>query len=114
MVELLRHPRWRILALLAALFHSAGCGNDADVARVDRETFVSVWVELRLAALASPGGRVDPETRERLVARHGTTEEELLAFVEAHARDIAYMERVWEDVEERMNELSAAADTAGG
>lgn len=81
---------------------------------VDRETFVSVWVDLRLAALAAPTRRLDPETRERIVQRRGTTEEELLAFVEAHGRDIAYMEGVWQDVEERMNELSAAADTAGG
>lgn len=80
---------------------------------MDRETFVSVWVDLRLAALGTSTGRVDPETRERIVQRHGTTEEELLAFVEAHGRDIAYMEGVWQDVEERMNQLSASADTAG-
>lgn len=100
---------------MGAVFMAAqACGGDEAASPVDRDTFVAVWVDLRLAALASPGEAPDPVTRERIVERHGTTEQELLAFVEAHGRDIAYMERVWQDVEARMNELSPAADTTNG
>lgn len=98
----------------ALLAGAPSCGGDEAASPVDRDTFVAVWVDLRLAALASSGEPPDPATRERIVERHGTTEEELLAFVDAHGRDIAYMERVWQDVEARMSELAPAADTTNG
>lgn len=98
----------------ALLLAASACGGDERASPVDRDTFVAVWVDLRLAALASPGDAPDPATRERIVERHGTTQEELLAFVEAHGRDIAYMERVWQDVEARMDELAPDADTTSG
>lgn len=113
--DLLRHPFWRILALVGILLSAApACGSDEGAPPVDRETFVAVWVDLRLAAIASQGGTADPATRERIVERHGTSREELLAFIETHGRDIVYMERVWQDVETRMNELAPAADTTTG
>jgi hypothetical protein len=80
----------------------ASCGPDAP-ATIDRQTFVDVFVELRIAALDAPQARLPQEARERILASHGVTADDLLGFAEVHARDPAYMRSVWDEIEERMN-----------
>lgn len=105
------------LAALALLLGMAGCegatpGSGDDDA-IDRETFIDVQVELELAQ-ERPG--TPPATeRERILAEHGLSDEELRAFIEVHGSDDDYMQDVWEEVDRRVIEErgAAPADTSG-
>jgi hypothetical protein len=71
---------------------------------LDRETFIQVYVELRIAALTQDDATLTDEDREQILAGHGITEEDLFAFADEHGDDPAYMVQVWEEIEERLNE----------
>jgi hypothetical protein len=89
------------------------CGDDpasASTASVDRETFVATYVDLRLSALGTSTGKITDAERERVLAKHETTEEDLLSFAEAHGSDPATMKEVWEDVRLRL-QAAAGEDT---
>ena len=71
---------------------------------LDDETFVEVFVDLRIEALRSPGGESQPDDRDRNLEEHGGEEEDLIAFMEAHSADIHRMTEIWEAVSDRMAE----------
>ena len=72
---------------------------------VSREAFIETYVALRYQAVQSPANELPPRERDRILEEHGVTEDELLAFVEAHGDDPTYMESVWSEVESRMDAL---------
>ena len=78
-----------------------------------RETFVDVYVALRMEALRSPSAEIDEEARLRIMEEFQVDEEDLIAFAEAHGSDPAYMLEVWREIEERLNVPvdSTAADS---
>lgn len=102
-----------LLALVGAVGF-VGCAADGETRLISREEFVEAYVALRLAALEESGGSDDtpisPEARERTLAEHGVTEEELLRFAEIKGGDVAYMKELWSDVERRMGELRLPPD----
>jgi len=102
------------LLLLAGLFLVVtACGDDpaaASSASIDRETFVATYVDLRLSALGTITGELTDAERERILAKHETTEEGLLSFAEAHGSDPATMKDVWEEVRTRL-QAAAGEDT---
>ena len=92
-----------LLASLLAATLLYGCGGDAQPAGViDRETFVSTWVELRRAAMGYRDGVLPADARARVLGAGGVSAEQLLAFVETHGNDPRYMIELWEEVDERM------------
>jgi len=103
----------RTVAAAALLLGLASCSSDTaepsagDV--IDRETFVATYVDLRLAAVASPDFRIPPSARDEILARHGVDAEDLVRFAEAYGRDLELMNEVWTEVEERFGESSADA-----
>jgi len=102
-----------VLALGVALAWS--CGETVpheDPGGLEREAFIRTYVDLRLAALRS-GATLDVRTRETVLANHDLTEQELLDFAETHGRDIAYMNEIWQEVEERLDSIGAAVDREG-
>ncbi len=103
----------------ALLLLSMGCGGlssvDGDI--LDRDTFVAVYVDLRLAALDNLGQEIRPAERDSVLAVHGVTPEDLVAFVDAHGRDVPYMVDLWSEVEVLITEVlnpAAAGDDPGG
>lgn len=98
-------------ALLAAVSLGAAvsCANgpaDAPApGAVDRETFVATYVDLRATAVRSETGTLDAAQRREILARHGATEEGLIAFAEAHGEDVAYMKGVWDEVETQLDAM---------
>lgn len=87
---------------------ATACTSDPegqDVPVLDRETFISTYVELRTVAIRAGVEAILPEQRARVLEHAGVTEEELLEFVGVHGVDPAFMRGVWDDVEERLGAL---------
>ncbi|MDE2876727.1 MAG: hypothetical protein OXU69_02715 [Gemmatimonadota bacterium] len=101
--------------VVAALLAAAGCEEEGPAETIGREVFVETYVALRVAELRGSGGDPIPaDERERVLARKGVTEEDLLTFAEVHGPDVNFMEQLWDDVEERLDEIRNAPDPAAG
>ncbi len=75
--------------------------------------FVDVYVGLRTAELRASDLVIAEATRDSVLAAHGVTEEDLLAFAERYGDNVTFMEGVWNAVENRMVELSSRPDSVG-
>lgn len=71
---------------------------------ISRTTFVEVYYELRKKGLRSPGMEITIEGRDSVLAEHGVTEEDLLAFVDAWGSDFELMRGIWEEVDSLQRE----------
>jgi hypothetical protein len=99
------------VTLLVGWLLAVACGGQAPPTALDREQFVETYVELRLAALKSPDRRITPEQRQQILSSRGITEDDLLAFAEAYGRDVDAMVAVWAEVEQRIAQRGATADS---
>ena len=106
----IRWRRFRPLAVAVALAPLAGCVGAGSESPPSRESFVDVYVALRTAELRSPGAVIADGDRDRILAEHEVTEDDLLAFAEAHGRDAVFMEELWTEVQSRMVELASQPD----
>ncbi len=70
-----------------------------------RDRFIATYVELRSVAVREDRSLMDAERRRQILEEHGVTEAELLAFAEAHGEDVAFMKKVWDDVEVKLDSL---------
>ncbi len=111
-----RRIQLRIL-LLAIVPLTIACGDDIslpwdrDEETISRDTFISTYVDLRLAALREDPPSIQPEERERILERNGVTADELLRFVDVHADRADFMEGVWQEVGERIEPRRTGGDT---
>jgi hypothetical protein len=105
-----------LTALWAVLLALAACRGDERVPLVegviDRETFIEVYVDLRVATLEGQALALPEEERDRILASHGVDGEDLIAFVDAYGRELDYMNGVWSEVEQRLETRSPAPDLA--
>jgi hypothetical protein len=95
-----------LAVLLAASSLLAGCDDAPPAETIDRQRFIDTWVELRSEALNARAGTVDETMRAAVLERMGVTEEELVSFAEVHGVDPEFMRGVWNDVSERIEEIS--------
>lgn len=94
--------------LLVALPLATGCEEALRApAVIDRETFVEAYVGLRIASLERPGSELSEARRDSVLEAQGVTEEELLAFAEAHGSDVATMNEIWAEIQARLDSLPA-------
>ena len=84
------------VSLSACLGDAAGPGGD-DI--IDREVFIAVYVDLRAAALTTDERELTDEARAEVLSRHSASEADVLNFAEYHARDLAFMREVWDEIE---------------
>ena len=85
-----------VLVLALALL---ACDRPAGESGIDRETFVATYVDLRRATV---DGRLDDATRDSILDAHGTTADELRAFVTARADDPEAIADAWRDIHETL------------
>jgi len=104
------------LAVVAGLIGSSACGGPSPDQGIDdglgKDAFIAAYVDLRLAALRN-GGTIDMRLRETVLSNHGVTEDDLLAFAEAHGRDVSFMSEVWQEVERRLDSIHADGSPEG-
>lgn len=71
---------------------------------IPRDVFIRAMVELRLAAAETPGDPMTAARRDELLEELGVTPDELVRFAEVHGRNVPYMNDVWQEVNERLQE----------
>lgn len=105
------------VAVLVLTGCAAGC--DGEPAGLDSDVYVEAMARLTFAdIMLFEEDRLD-SARVAILAELGTDAEELVAFAERHGDDIAYMQRVWTRIRDRVDSLertqvdSAAAADSG-
>jgi len=116
-VHRLRRPSDRTrpsarLALLG-LFVLFGCGGGTQGDTIDREVFITTYVDLRIAALDTDSSRISESQRDEILQQHGVTADDLTTFADVHGADLEYMRDVWADVELRLDSDPDAASPSG-
>lgn len=103
---------WALAASVLLGTVASGCGEllPGDRGTIDDETFIEVYVELRMAALQSPGMQIQEEDRDRILREHDVEEEDLVRFVETHGADIHRMSAVWQEASDLLSEKREAAE----
>jgi predicted small secreted protein len=94
-------PLLLLSTLLAAACTLSGTGPDD--ATLDRETFIAVYVELRVMALQEGAPGLTDTERQEVLDRHQVTEEQLLEFANEHGGDVPFMRDVWDEIEARLD-----------
>jgi hypothetical protein len=93
------------LVLVAAA--CSGAGEEVEGV-IDRETFIATYVDLRRAALQQPTRQLPDTARDRILAAHGVTTDQLMQFADVRGADPEYMVALWTEV----SQLMAPPDTA--
>jgi hypothetical protein len=63
--------------------------------------------------LRAPQQLLPEEDRERILSEQGVTQDELFTFIEVHGKEVEYMRDVWNEIEERLNEMRTEPDSSG-
>jgi hypothetical protein len=101
-VSAARVSAWVLFALVTTL--GACGGRDVPPGVIDRETFLDAWVALRLATAEASDGELSDQERGRILTERGVDEQDLADFVQAHGADVDYMNDLWNDVLERLED----------
>jgi hypothetical protein len=97
----------RPLPLLLALALLPACGPDPGPATMPPDAFVAVNVALRTI----PDTVADRDSaRAAVLEAHGVEEDDLLAFLAAHERDLELLATTWREITTRVDSLAAPAE----
>lgn len=99
--------RWLPTAVFMLL--ATACGGDEPTASddgIDRETFISTYVDLRVATVSTEDLELSEAQRDSILGVHGVDGASLLRFTDLHGRDLDYMTEVWNEIERRMEEAT--------
>jgi hypothetical protein len=91
------------LLVATTLLLSASCTADKNSEAIDREVFVEVYSDLRIAAVETDSGSISFSGRDSILDAFDVTEQDLTLFLEAHVEDLEFMRDVWNDIELRMD-----------
>jgi len=100
-----------IVMALAVACGGSGPMGQADAVTLDRDTYVSVLVDLRVAARDAADAADFARLKQEILERYGTTEEEILRFTDVHGGNVRLMTEIWDTVHARVE--AALAATAG-
>lgn len=93
----------RFLILLLSASSLLACSSaDSEKGREDAissDSFITAYVELRIAALQAPGQELTLQARDQVLQELELEENDLLDFVEEYGKDVQLMRRIWEEVD---------------
>ena len=72
--------------------------------RLDRETFIEVYVELRRAEQEAGTPEAFHARKQEILERYGTTPDALLEFIERHGQNVKYMAELWDTIAARLSD----------
>ncbi|GMR12364.1 MAG: hypothetical protein BMS9Abin29_0553 [Gemmatimonadota bacterium] len=98
----LGHAALSVVLLGAVVGCSGPSGVEADT--LDRDTFIAIYVDLRIAAMDNLEQEIHPTERDSILEAYGLTTDDLVAFADSHGRDIRYMTELWAEVEDLINQ----------
>lgn len=93
-----------ILMLVVSCTSGGPGGASEDV--IARQTFMDVYVQLRIAALKDPTEDLPLEERDRILQEAGVTEDDLIRFIEVRGAEVQFMRQLWEEVDSLIKEVS--------
>ena len=99
--------RYKLALPAIIFFHTACGGNTNPIANpdvIDRDTFITVFVDLRLAAVESEDFVITDSARDQILSSHGIDSESLVLFADVYGSDVEFMRDVWNDVERLFGE----------
>lgn len=98
--------------LLCLLFACGGERAPEAGGTISRDVFVGTYVELRMAALHSPDGRVSPEAKAEILEAKGVTEADLLEYVDLNGARVQFMVEVWAEIDDTLRDLRTEDEPA--
>ena len=110
--RLIAPRRGRAGALLTLLVGLACQGESSPTQTISRDQFIDTYVALRVEGLRSEQQVISPEARARVLDAHGLTEGELLEFAETMGGDVDFMRDVWNEIEQRLEDLRTEPDSS--
>lgn len=101
--------RFLLGGVLSVMF---ACSGEQAPETIPRDLFVGTYVELRMAALHSPDGRVSPEAKTEILEAKGVTEGDLLDYVDVHGTRVQFMVEVWAEIDDTLRSRRTEDDPA--
>ena len=114
MTNVIQRIRQTGLGALAVALLLMACQSDSAAPTqetLERDVFIDTYVELRMHSLNAPNQLISNEDRDRILAQRGITADDLIEFAEIHGADVVFMREVWNEVEERLEDLRTRPDT---
>lgn len=102
-----------LAAILAALLGVGACRSGDPTAPIDRDEFIEVMIELRLAAREFRDPSAFDSRKEQILADAGISDSTLMHFVRAYRNDPGFMSEIWEEIDRQVNPPALEADTTG-
>lgn len=97
-----------VLALCLSCTSGGPEGATEDV--IARQTFVDVYVQLRVAALQNPTEDLPLEERDRILQDAGVSDDDLIRFIEVRGGEVQFMRQLWEEVDSLIKEVGNPSD----
>ena len=93
------------IVLFSAVVGCAGpWGVEGDIP--DRETFIAIYVDLRMAAMDHSVQEIQPAERDSILEAYGVTADDMVAFADSYGRNVRYMTELWAEIEEIIEQRS--------
>ena len=91
-----------VLGILGSAACSSGQGPESSEV-IDRGVFIATYVDLRMSTLRQGVDQIPTVDRDRILAEHGVSEQDLLDFVEIRGHQPEFMQPVWDTIEARID-----------
>lgn len=105
-------PKLGAALLVALLTLSCTSPDEGSPETISREAFIATYIDLRTAALDDTSALLTTEERSQILDSHGVTPDDLTRFVEVHGDRPRYLQEIWFEVEERIQEWEEGGDAS--
>ena len=98
---------------LGTLLLFCACKDTINPPPFGREQYIEIYVEILRAADEEADSIAASKRAEEILARHGVTQEELLAYAEHYIDEPEHLAEVWLEIETRLRNPEPEDSTSG-